>query len=80
MEHLKVAKKRLIEWNYDAEADVLYLSIGKPRVAEGVDIGEGIIVRVDSKTKEIVGITIIDFIRRTLKELREGKSTEKNTQ
>ena len=76
MESLKIAKKKQnVEWDYDAEADVLYLSIGKPRVAEGVDIGEGIIVRVDSKTKEIVGITIIDFIRRTLKELREDKAT-----
>ena len=76
MESLKIAKKNQnVEWDYDAEADALYLSIGNPRVAEGVNIGGGIIVRVNPKTKEIVGITIIDFIRRTLKELREDKAT-----
>ena len=29
------------QWNYDGEADVLYLSPGEPKPAEGVDIGEG---------------------------------------
>ena len=27
------------QWNYDGEADVLYLSPGEPEPAEGVDIG-----------------------------------------
>jgi hypothetical protein len=34
-------------------------SVGKPRPAVGVDIGEGVIVRWDEKRKEIVGLTII---------------------
>jgi len=38
---------------------VLYISVGKPRPAVGVDIGEGVIVRWDEKKKEIVGLTII---------------------
>lgn len=31
-----------ITWDYDEEADVLYLSIGEPRPAVGVDIGDGL--------------------------------------
>lgn len=76
MEALKMLeKKKNIQWDYDAEADVLYISIGKPRKAEGVDIGEGTIVRVNPRTKEIVGFTIINPMQRTLKELALAKPT-----
>jgi len=51
--------------NYDEEADVLYVSFGKPRKAEGIDIGDGTILRVDPETGQIVGITILDFKKRT---------------
>jgi len=70
METLKMLeKKENIQWDYDAEADVLYISIGKPRKAEGVDIGEGTIIRLNPETNEIVGITIINPLKRTLQEL-----------
>jgi len=60
MEALKILEgKPQLDWEYDEEADVLYISVGKPRPAVGVDIGEGIIVRWDEKRKEIVGLTII---------------------
>jgi len=60
MEALKILEgKPQLEWKYDGEADVLYISVGKPRPAVGVDIGEGVIVRWDEKKKEIVGLTII---------------------
>jgi uncharacterized protein YuzE len=60
MEALKILKgKPRLDWEYDEEADVLYISVGKPRPAVGVDIGEGVIVRWDEKRKEIVGLTII---------------------
>jgi uncharacterized protein YuzE len=49
---------------YDEEADVLYLSIGKPRKAIGYDIGEGLVVRWDEKKKEVVGLTIIGLRER----------------
>ena len=38
-------KSDRLDWDYDGEADVLYVSIGKPRKATGVDIGQGVIVR-----------------------------------
>ncbi|MCF8360469.1 MAG: DUF2283 domain-containing protein [Prolixibacteraceae bacterium] len=67
-------KKEKIKWDYDAEADVLYISFGKPQNAEGVDIGEGTIVRVQTDTNEITGLTIINPLHRTLKSL-SGKKT-----
>ncbi len=45
METVKILEKpAAINWEYDEEADVLYLSIGEPRPAVGVDIGDGITV------------------------------------
>lgn len=60
MEALKVFKRKpKLDWEYDEEADVLYISVGKPRPAVGVDIGEGVILRWDEHKEEIVGLTII---------------------
>ena len=44
-----------VDWEYDGEADTLYISFGKPRAAVGVDVGEGVVVRYDEKAKEVVG-------------------------
>ena len=59
-------KKDKIKWDYDAEADVLYISFGNPQKAEGVDIGEGTIIRIQPDSKEITGITILNPLHRTL--------------
>jgi uncharacterized protein YuzE len=47
------------EFEYDAEADTLYVSFGLPRPAVGIDIGEGVIVRYDEKVEKVVGITML---------------------
>jgi len=74
MEALKIAeKKEKVDWEYDAEADVLYLSFGEPQEAEGIDIGEGMIVRVDPQSNEVVGITIIGLSQRTLGVLKKRR-------
>lgn len=62
-----------IDWDYDEEADVLYLSVGDPRPAVGVDIGEGVIARYDEEHKEVVGITLIGLRARLLKELGQDR-------
>ena len=55
MEAMKIFnKKERLDWEYDAEADVLYLSLGQPQAALGVDIGEGVVVRYDEVSNEIV--------------------------
>lgn len=71
MDVLKILEgKPFLNWEYDEEADVLYISVGKPRQAVGVDIGEGTVVRYDEKKKEIVGLTIIGFRARTMQSLK----------
>ena len=63
-------KKKRIKWDYDAEADVLYISFGNPKNSEGVDIGEGTIIRIEPDTKEIIGVTILNPLHRTLSSLK----------
>ncbi len=75
MEAVKILeRKERIDWDYDEEADVLYLSIGKPRKAAGVDIGQGVVVRYDEKRKEVVGLTILGVRARLAKSLSGGKA------
>jgi len=62
-------KKSKINWDYDSDADVLYISFGNPKNAEGVDIGEGTIIRIEPDSKEIIGITILNPLHRTLTSL-----------
>ena len=67
METLKFLEKReKINWEYDEEADVLYISIGEPGKAVGLDVGEGVIVRYDEKKRDVVGLTIIGVKQRSL--------------
>ncbi|MGH7320339.1 MAG: DUF2283 domain-containing protein [Candidatus Rokuibacteriota bacterium] len=66
-------RKERIDWDYDEEADVLYLSIGKPRKAAGVDIGQEAVVRYDEKKREVVGLTILGVRARLAQSLSEGK-------
>lgn len=55
-----------LDWDYDGEADVLYVSIGKPKKATGVDIGQGVIVRYDEKRRQVVGLTVMGIRARLL--------------
>lgn len=55
-------KIKEIEFDYDKEADVLYMSLGKPKEAVVEEVGN-IGIRVDEKTKEVVGLTIIEFMK-----------------
>jgi uncharacterized protein YuzE len=58
-----------IDWNYDEEADVLYLSLGKPRQSPGIDVGDGVVLRYDEAAREVVGLTLIGLRARLLREL-----------
>ena len=70
MEALKILEHPdSVNWNYDEEADVLYLSVGEPRSAAGVDIGEGVVLRYDETAKEVVGLTLAGLRQKLLKEL-----------
>jgi uncharacterized protein YuzE len=66
MEAVKLLDKKnaQVDWEYDGEADTLYISFGKPRAALGVDVGEGVVVRYDEKAREVVGLTLIGVGKR----------------
>jgi uncharacterized protein YuzE len=70
VEAVKIFEKpSAISWDYDEEADVLYLSVGEPRPAVGVDIGEGVVLRYDEAQNELVGLTLIGLRARLMSEL-----------
>lgn len=72
MEALKIFdQKPAVNWEYDEEADVLYLSTGEPQPAVGVDIGDGVVVRFDEGKSEVVGLTLIGFRNRLMKGLQD---------
>jgi uncharacterized protein YuzE len=71
METIRISEKKdQIKWDYDAEADVLYIYFDQPTEAEGIDLGNGTIARVNVKTNEIAGFTIINPVQKTLKQLK----------
>ena len=61
-----------LDWEYDGEADTLYISFGKPKPAVGVDVGEGVIVRYDEKAREVVGLTLIGVGKRLEEYIRKS--------
>ena len=74
MEAVKILEKPAeINWEYDEEADVLYLSIGEPRMAVGMDIGEGVVLRLDETQNEVVGLTLIGLRARLMRSLSGGQ-------
>lgn len=70
MEAVRILEKPdALSWEYDEEADVLYISIGEPRAAVTVDLGESVLARYDESEKEVVGLTIMNVRRRLLEGL-----------
>lgn len=70
MEALRILDKpEALSWEYDEDADVLYISVGDPRAALTVDLGESVLARYDENEKEVVGITIMNVRRRLLEGL-----------
>jgi uncharacterized protein YuzE len=59
-----------IDIDYDLPADVLYCSFGPPQEAVGEEMDEGVVVRRNSETNVIVGITIVNFSQRFRQEPR----------
>lgn len=71
MEAIRILdKKENLNWDYDEEADVLYISIGAPQRALGIDIGEGAILRYAEDKREIVGLTLVGVKERLLSSLK----------
>lgn|SRR5574341_1108759 len=56
--------KDRLTFHYDREADVLYVSKRHPEFTDYLELDDDFILRLDPKTKEVVGFTIIDFAAR----------------
>src|SRR5213076_2541437 len=59
-----VAKEKPVNLDYDAAAETLYVSIGKPQEAVTIEPEEGILLRVHPDSGNLVGLTILLFDRR----------------
>lgn len=53
-------EKRLT-FSFDKEGDILDISIGKPKKVISREVDDDFFVRVDPKTKKVVGFSIINF-------------------
>lgn len=70
MDAVKILERpKEVTWDYDEEADVLYLSLGEPRPALGIDVGDGVVLRYDETARQVVGLTLIGLRARLLREL-----------
>jgi uncharacterized protein YuzE len=58
-------ERKELKVKYDAVSDIAYFSIGTPRKAISEEAGDGLVIRRDFDTNEVVGVTIIDFAKRT---------------
>ncbi len=61
--------KQDLHWDFDGEADVLYISVASQTPALGIDIGEGVVVRYDELQSEVVGSSIVGLREKMLREL-----------
>ena len=74
MEGLELFSKKNapLDWEYDGDADTLYISFGKPKPALGVEVGDGVIVRYDEKAREVVGLTLIGVGKRMEEHIKKN--------
>lgn len=57
--------KKPLHYFYDKEADVFYFSSGTPKAGDAtVEAGDGVLLRLDPKTKRVCGFTLINASRR----------------
>ena len=59
--------EKTIMFFYDKDNDIMDISFGKPKVAISEEADDDIVVRIDPKSKEILGFTIINFANVFLK-------------
>lgn len=56
--------EKKLKFFFDKEGDILDIAVGKPKKAISREIGNDVVVRLDPKTMEIVGFTILNFEKR----------------
>ena len=63
-------KVQRLRFAYDKAADVLDISLGRPKAAISREIEDDFFVRVDPKTDKVVGFSILNF-EKYFKNLRD---------
>jgi hypothetical protein len=77
MEVIKILKNRTdVNWDYNNETDIFYISVGKPQSAVGMDIGEGLTVYYDEAQKEIIGFILTGLREKVLRILGKEITSE----
>jgi len=56
--------EKKLKFFFDKKGDVLDIAIGEPKEAVSKEIGNDVVMRIDPKTNEIVGFTILNFEKR----------------
>lgn len=64
---MALSSEKALRFTYDEIGDVLYASLGEPRAAFSED-NNGVAIRFDISTGELVGFTIVNYSRK----LRRG--------
>ena len=57
-----------ISLDYDSAHDVLYLYFEKVQEAVSREIADGVFVRLDPNTDQVVGVTILDLQKKSLED------------
>jgi uncharacterized protein YuzE len=60
----KIGPHNAIQFDYDEEADVLYIIFGKPGNSSVDTENPGVIIRMEKETDRLSGFTIVDFKKR----------------
>jgi len=60
----KIGAHNHIHFDYDDEADVLYIIFGKPGNSSIGTENPGVIIRMEKETERLSGFTIVDFKKR----------------
>jgi len=63
---------KVVRYSYDPESDELNIMLGESKRAIHAELGDEVYVRLDPKTKGVIGLTILHFEER-FKLGRRGK-------
>lgn len=56
--------EKALNFSYDKEGDILDISLGQPKKAISEEISDDFFVRLEPKSKKIVGFMILNFEKR----------------
>ena len=61
-----------LRFSYDKEADILDISVGRPRRAVSREIEDDVFIRFNPSSKKIIGFSILNFTK-WFKELNDAR-------